>query len=473
MPCIFGGIILLMTCVQSVSFDPRQIPLNERIAYVNRVADRAGPDNARQFYEAAELAFKGPWAVTSQPADFDKRRADQRVLDDQGFLMLADTWSDQETRVMRAWLDMNAKALEALTAATDRPTHFDPLVSETNRIYDGGAAPSYCASMRQCAKLLALKANEVALNNNWPDAYRWNRRVYRMADHLYQQPVLLVQMVGMSIERLATEQLLIFLTRHAPPDLAEMALVLSQLDAHVCPKEVLSQTDSLIALDFTEALFEWAANPEAHPHTASLVSIMVSPPDWAQEVLSAKPAFANVEEFRAALQKSSIDSAWQAEQQRREIYARWEAQPFPQAWRALDQFHKEIAALAAKAPVQLACDSFWEPDRYYYVRAATRTQRNAASVVFAILQYQNQHGRLPASLDDLRQIEFPFDATDPFSGEPLRYRVEGGGQSLTLYGVGPDQQDNGGQHNRFERTAGDFVYWPPRLPERIDSVAGD
>jgi hypothetical protein len=467
---VYAAIVLLLASEQPDSFDPRQIPRSERIAYINRIADRAGPDNAREFHDAAIKAITDAWDASSPAIDLQRWKTCQRVFDNEYFLMLAAEWSDEEARAVRTWLDMNAKTIEALTAATDRPTCFDPLVADSHRVYD--AAVGHCTSLRQCAKLLAIQANQAALAGDWAAAYTWNGRIYRIANHRGQQPLLFQQMAGMAIERLAGEQLLAFLSRHTAPDLASLSTQLPQQDVHACPDEITAQAESLATLDFIEDLFAWAADPQQNSKVGEIVSIMITPPEWVSSVLPVRSSFKTVEEFRAALQKSSIDSAWQLQQQREEICARWEAKPFAQAWRDLEQFHKELAALAEKAPVQMACDSITGPDNYYYVRALTRGQRHSVAVVLAILQYQQRHGRLPAGLDDLHQADAVCDVTDPFSDEPLRYRTADGGHSFVLYSVGPDQKDDGGKDNHFERGSGDFVYWPPSPPKRIAPLLG-
>jgi hypothetical protein len=443
------------------SFDPRQVPPGERVAYVNRIADRAGADNACEFYEAATEAFKELSHAILRIGGLALRRAGQRAFDESA-LMLADEWSDEQARVVHAWLVMNARTIESLIEATDRATYFAPLIADASRLCSVGT-PAQWPRLRQCAKLLGVQANQAALVGDWLAAYGWNARIYRIADHLYQGPSPLQRTLGMSVERLAANQLFSFLSRYALSDPAPLLARLAQQEVRACPDEVIAQAKSLVALDYIEAFFEWAADPQRDPKFGQFVGFLINPAAGMPRGLL-RSAFASVEDFRAALLKSSVESAWQARLEHDAIYAGWEARPFAQAWREVKQFRAALAAIGERAPVQKVLDASWEPGRDRYSRAVARTRRNAAAVAVAALHYQHLRGRLPPSLDDLRQPGVVFDATDFFSGEPLRYHPADDGQSFVLYSVGPAQKDYGGTPGRLPPGVADFVYWP-RLPE--------
>ncbi len=163
----FSGLFVLsVACGQDDSFDPRKIPPGERIAYVNRIADRAGAENARELYETAATAFKRSWEFPPQEARAEVRQAYLRVFDNEWPLTVAARWTDEEARVLHEWLRANQRALEVLQAATERATYFQPLASPNNRLYD--IAPLENLSLlRQYFKLLLLRANDAALDGDW------------------------------------------------------------------------------------------------------------------------------------------------------------------------------------------------------------------------------------------------------------------------------------------------------------------
>jgi hypothetical protein len=446
---------------QPNSFDPRQIPPGERVAYVNRIADRAGADNASEFYDAAANAFKELWNAAARVGGFATRPPGQRGLDESA-LMLADTWSDEQARVVHAWLEINAGTLVALAAATDRAAYFGPLSRGSGRLWNA-REPAHCKRLLRCARLLGVQANQAALVGDWPAAYAWNNRIHRMASHLYQQPTAVERMLGIGVERAGVGQLFSLLSRHAPLDAPALLARLSQMETRCCPRDLAARAESLAALDYIEACFEWAADPPDNPAFGKHIAFMIDP---SSVIPGATPrsAFASVQDFRAALLKSSLESAWQARLEHDAICSRWEAQPFSLAWREVAQFRANLAALGDRAPVQKALYAAYEPGTDRCLRAVSRTRRNAAAVAVAALHYQRQRGCLPAGLDELRQPGVVFDATDLFSGEPLLYHPTDGGQSFVLYSVGPARQNDCTEPSRRRPAAPDFVYWP-RLPE--------
>jgi hypothetical protein len=65
-------------------------------------------------------------------------------------------------------------------------------------------------------------------------------------------------------------------------------------------------------------------------------------------------------------------------------------------------------------------------------------------VALSILRWRAAHeGKLPDSLSELVPDMLPAIPKDPFDEQPLRYRRLP--QGFTVYSVGPDFTDNGGQ----------------------------
>ena len=92
----------------------------------------------------------------------------------------------------------------------------------------------------------------------------------------------------------------------------------------------------------------------------------------------------------------------------------------------------------------------------------SHARRVALSAIVAILQYRAKHEKLPATLEEL-QLAPP--APDPFSGKSLRYELIDDGKDFRLYSVGPDCRDDAGRHNERWIPDGDYVFWPPEIPQ--------
>ena len=66
------------------------------------------------------------------------------------------------------------------------------------------------------------------------------------------------------------------------------------------------------------------------------------------------------------------------------------------------------------------------------------------TVELALRCFRQEHGKVPAKLDELVPAYLKAVPQDPFSGKPLVYRTQG--TNWLLYSVGPDGMDNGGVH---------------------------
>jgi hypothetical protein len=80
----------------------------------------------------------------------------------------------------------------------------------------------------------------------------------------------------------------------------------------------------------------------------------------------------------------------------------------------------------------------------------------------ALLQYRRTQGTLPPMLEALG----PEGLTDPYTGEPLLYRVAGAG--FVVYSVGQDLKDNGGAPRQPKQTTDYDLVWRfprPKSPE--------
>jgi hypothetical protein len=90
----------------------------------------------------------------------------------------------------------------------------------------------------------------------------------------------------------------------------------------------------------------------------------------------------------------------------------------------------------------------------------TRVSGDATVAILALFAHKAQKGRLPESLQQLVEEDLLSSVPmDPYSGAPLVYKVNG--EDFTLYSVGEDFVDNGGQPCEWDdQRGGDHVFWP-------------
>src|SRR5262245_27471098 len=117
-------------------------------------------------------------------------------------------------------------------------------------------------------------------------------------------------------------------------------------------------------------------------------------------------------------------------------------------------------------------DSAGLPSQIYLAGTIDEPQRRTATTVrllqadLALRLYQTDHGALPERLGDLVPKYLPTVPLDPYSQQPLIYKVNG--DSFLLYSVGLDQTDNGGNftnattyyssRDAFNRLVGGYDY---------------
>jgi hypothetical protein len=81
----------------------------------------------------------------------------------------------------------------------------------------------------------------------------------------------------------------------------------------------------------------------------------------------------------------------------------------------------------------------------------THAELRSATVALAALRYRRDEHHWPERSDELVPRYLPAVPTDPFDGQPLRWRRLPDG--IVIYSVGPDRTDNGGNVDR---------HYPPR-----------
>ena len=80
--------------------------------------------------------------------------------------------------------------------------------------------------------------------------------------------------------------------------------------------------------------------------------------------------------------------------------------------------------------------------------ALIRARLRLLTMELALRCFRQEHGKVPAKLDELVPAYLKTVPQDPFSGKPLVYRTQG--TNWLLYSVGPDGMDNGGVHQGRE-----------------------
>ncbi len=103
--------------------------------------------------------------------------------------------------------------------------------------------------------------------------------------------------------------------------------------------------------------------------------------------------------------------------------------------------------------------------RVRVLQTRSEASRRATQLSYGVQLFRARNGRWPASLDELPAEHRDSVRTDPFTGDDLRYRVDGNG--FTIYSAAENGTDDGGIHNPDQRklkdsSSDDYVFWPPQ-----------
>lgn len=129
-------------------------------------------------------------------------------------------------------------------------------------------------------------------------------------------------------------------------------------------------------------------------------------------------------------------------------------QPFPDRLRADDLIRQQIADAESKQLVLI--DSLLSGLRTEAAKEAEcLASLRLGLTAIALEQFREvQDHRYPASLSELTPRLLAATPTDPYDGQPLRYKTKGDG--YVLYSIGPDLKDNFGQEMKGKE--GDIVF---------------
>jgi hypothetical protein len=432
------------------NFDPRRIPADKRVAYVNKVVDRLEGANAAADYEIIAACLTDASDLPDETASETRKAACDHLAGNAYALALADSWKKSESKVIDDWLMANTKALRQSRHATSLDRCYRPYPEAAGGISDAVTELRPVVPLR-LPILLAVKANQDAMHGRWDEAYRWNFRVLQIAAHAYQQPAFIDQAVGRRAEMVAYRQLFGFLNRHDPAD------------------RLLDQVDDIYMWDEIEVAYRWAEKPEACPKHGETIQGLLgdSRPYSVLKEIGVIPVFRSTKKYRKALQASSAERDWETFQQAAEIAGAWDRRPFHEAWADVEAFRTRYCETVRAAPsiAVYGCPGIVKPGATRCIGASIDALRGAVETVMAIKQFRDKAGKLPESLDKLQPPFTPASAIDPFSGKPFVYRQTDDGKDFILYSVSSDQKDDGGRHNSDWNKEGDYVFWPPQPPE--------
>ncbi len=343
-------------------------------------------------------------------------------------------WTAREHPDVAAWLKSNELPLATITAATERPRYFSPLVSPDAKP-DGGLIEVLLPGVqksRELARAMAARAMWELAEGSQVDAWRDLMTMHRLGRLVGQGPTLIEYLVGVAIESLAIQGELQFLSE-TKPSAKMLALYRRQLDrlpprALVADKLDLGERSCFLDCAHRMArcqmtLREISDGGENNSLIEKLAeSVLAQSVDWDEVLKSANKWYDRLAEIsrmpdyreRTAAMKKFDEEVKKLAEQRRG----------PLALLPLLGGKPAITQAMSETLITLLLPSVTQ----VYVAEGRITQRmRNLELAFALTVWRIEHDSYPESLDKLAPKFITEVPQDLFNGQPLKYgRTENG-----------------------------------------------
>jgi hypothetical protein len=293
--------------------------------------------------------------------------------------------------------------------------------------------------LRTAARLLALDAICRASDKDYRGAIEDVNAMFRVAEHVSSDPLLISQLVAMGVDGSAIDTLRHILAsgRLPPEDLAMIHL----------PERTSYRTLLRRAFRMEEATFlatseqvgdgqigVWQLVAWSGDHTHQGIP-HIFPPVYRLFLLG--DDIAAQAHFAALLDRAA-------------------ALPYAQGEEVIKQYDQELQAQPGGVLTALFMPALGASVEHA-VRA--EAQRSAARLGLALYTYHARKGRFPDNVDDLAPDFIPAVPRDPFDGQAMKFKRSG--QGAVVYSVGPDMIDNGGAPFDSKKKTGDITFTVP------------
>ena len=436
------GIIFLylVICVSPLIIGKPNITVNY-VDWLNEFV-RQGRDevnNARPDYEkAGALCVKMPeWLNKSRakwPADLN----------------------DVQLNSLSTWLDDNKQAIEALRKGSRCPGYWSKYRSDEAELTKGLVAnvmkplPSY----KRLAFDMRWRIRYEADNGNIETALSDCVALTKFSGHLQGHGLLIEQLVGIAIEALAQNAIFMLMERvDVPADVLKSTQ--EELDKQFGKHEpvISMEAEKVFWYDQIQRTF----TDDGHGGGRVLMrGLPLAAGDWKSGLWGLvsfsypdrREVVANIDKYFERFAEILAETPWELRDETID----------DQVW---NEVHITPLMLKIQTPAH---------ERISQIAWRMKTGREALLTVLAVMRYEKEKGRYPASLYELVEAGYLKKLPmDPYSKSPLVYRRTDDG--FLLYSFGADLKDDGGKlglnregRPRMWAEEGDWVFWPvPKL----------
>lgn len=343
-------------------------------------------------------------------------------------------WHSKDHPETAEWLKGHRNTIAKLIQAAQKDKCHFPIPVDT---FDYGRHTERLAPMRQCAFLLVSSANNDIAEGQKDAGFEKYHYLVRMADHLYQQPVAIVFLVGTAVERLALTQFNKFVIEDKPT--SEQMQLISGFAKNLennwdSEFKMFLESDMLLTKNNYCSL-AYEVNPEGkvRPSRDPIASFRTAYPKempaqtyWNRRLYRAKAILAWIFMYSTPQKISEIfDTSYDKLDAMSEPDYDWTKPPpafdsdFIKTIIARFRFNdKYIYQCLAQFFVELSKETYFKLHDTYI---KSLTLRRGSRLVIAIKQYHNEHDVWPPDLDAIKTAAPAEAFIDPVTGNPLQY----------------------------------------------------
>ena len=351
-------------------------------------------------------------------------------------------WTAEKAPAMAKWLEETKPQLDRVVEASRRTRFYMPLIREHEG--DNVVAVLLPHLNEQRGLVNALKARAMlALGNEDMEAFRRDvTAILRISRLTSNGSTLVERLVAIGCEVVALDAIETAATG-GWLSAADIDTMTAEIRDGV-PSAPIYQTFQLAERTFMLEFLQTAA-VHGIPEASKMLNALGTPQNNPNaNAAPLPPVDPGTKDWNAALRKAN---AW---------YDRFEQAgrraTYLERARESDQINADVVALRQKldgwrgvfAPIEdrmlvLVLPSL---NRAYLSEARMHTERTLAETTLALSSFRAKVGEYPASLNELVPAYFKSEPTDPLSGKPLNYHVEGKG--YVLRSLGPDGKQSDG-----------------------------
>lgn len=416
-------------CLLAQAFGPAEIPVELRARYY-------------QYLGIPELPIEGEYLLNedqfaaSQAKDPKLAQQQARELFDEMSQTTQHPWNRAEFPRIVAWIEVNRAPLALIEKASLRPKCYSPLVTAADL---QNAPPALNQNMRSIVRLLVSRAMLHIAEEDLTAAAHDLVTCHRLACLLNQNATITDSLVSYALASQARQGTEILLAQPLTVEqIDKYRAEIFKLPPFKSIWEAVDQSERFVTLDGIQAI--WKGRRIGHDTESLDGMIHLGRFDVNVVLRRCNRYYDDViqemkrEGFRDRLQglQKVVD-----EKDRRAKVAVAPARVIGRlAWYSRTGYSESIGDILLRV---------LSPVVVQFQHAADRAtmHRELLHVGLALAAYRAKHGHYPDQLELLKPDLLKTVPVDRYIDQPLHYKLRPNG--YTLYSVGPDEKDNGGQ----------------------------